>query len=1700
MDDSSVGQAESLQAVSSQPPPHWGSSRASRAAERLQARRFPSGQAELFIVMGSSSEITERNLDVSEKNIEDFMEALQVAGQLSADNVLQTLKLLKVKILNNKMATPLCQKMTDIIVDYMKTMKPEGELEELCTAVLMALGFQSPGIVIFKLWDRWHQNNLPPNCLLVAVGKLIFCKGAAPYIGVTWEYILRLLRMAQKKDVMLAVCHVLKGLVISSRKHLDLGTENDELMDITQEALSIKAYLTLRVLFNRWSLKSNSKVTEQALVIIGHLFFLIPPPKLKNQANWLTRWFMTLMSAKVAPFYITQCIFQLIDALALSGYGGINLQSQLENIVGMLFKQLSETVKDSDHHSVQNHSLALRAFYILTKLYNDQMISLIRKNMESKDPVRIVSAIQVFTDVFQEVPQTEQLKNEVMHSVIIMIQEDLKPVRRALLNFIEMLGQHDYLALPQGNIIINYIIKLSESDCSNEEDIQLMCSKILQLVSLPKLITLVCQPSNTLAFVSLSKMATKMALRARSLGQVPYLSSFHLKPTQFISPQKLLTHLLMFSLKPYREGEFGVSSLRLLHALHPITSLHPVINSNVGQLWMKEIPEMLQILDDHTEKSLNQEVWEDRLLQFSSQSLLAIDDDSWLEQLIKVVLERINYFSDDDEEKAFLYKFFGFTLRTSRNIKMVQMMLSSILQTSHKELQDRKGIAVALSIVSMKYLKVTLDQLQVYSAILTDKNSSSILKLMKEHQQREWGLVCNIIYLSYSKIISESKGAIFMYLDDILAMVLQHYRNCIVEKDKNLKLEYLDALTQLTNILSSQTVAFQFKFPQKLEIVTFMMELIREEPLNSISSSIRQTAMNIITNFRKLRPLIELEERTELLGTCCKSVLCLPPTEVLQKEASSSQEAQAAVDLFTETLQSLLRLMETLIVEMPSRIQHYLELLDRWLNSQKDNERERAMWCAARILGFTAKWNNFGMEIKFPWLGCLVRLLAMRCQDPVDNICFLSSQAVYNLYCILLLQKQMGRKKQGLWEEEGKSDVYSANVFYNNTFEIGKAFAEYFTEVQLTNLVLTTMEGLTDSRAKVSLAAAQLMSAVMKERGRDMIKIEEIVEGIVERLNLQLEPNTKEEAMRALCLLAGNNTHRVVPMLLNKTLPWDRTNLALWKVFGTRRETTISVLQLLIGILEKLHFNEETREMAIQPVAVTCALCEMLSGSLCQEAIQELYPRLLLAILYHLYWVIEQSAPQKMVIYNKEGGPGSKSKPFDPTSCALEVVKLVFVAAEYEGVVVYANQHHCWDLLTCPKFYYIGVMDLTSGIVKNCEPAILHRILNLIRNILHSSNYHWRILARTFYAQLLWHRSVAQTVGQDFLDNLIKWAKEPSLIMKEVGLRGISNLALHPGQSETLKGHVPFLRDFLKNEARVTMQAVKSLRNIICHGKGQNTKVVFCSISKQLRPLINDERDLVKISATSALGHMLQRVDKFKPGAITRREIYSFLVPLLLSIQDNNIEVVKACGGALTEWTKVIGWSSLTQTFRHTTLSDHIQVLEETCKYLVGTNKIQLVGECLSQSFGFLTSPQSFLRSAAINFIGLTIKRINMKRIHEDDVELLQNAIGSLRNDPVESIQALVITTLKKLDEYVYLGSASTSRMSQLSNNIFKVTGMKASERKKRLFKTVKQERDDDDNQKNNIWNWLRGLLNSLHNRHSRRVKNIPLIIGNSDK
>ncbi|KAM8802784.1 uncharacterized protein V5649_005170 [Rhynchonycteris naso] len=86
---------------------------------------------------------------------------------------------------------------------------------------------------------------------------------------------------------MLAMCQVLSALAISAQKHL--GTRNDEVKGTDRKVVSIMAYLTLRILFNRWSFNGKPQVAQQVLAITSSLFSLMPSSKLKNEVNRLTQ-------------------------------------------------------------------------------------------------------------------------------------------------------------------------------------------------------------------------------------------------------------------------------------------------------------------------------------------------------------------------------------------------------------------------------------------------------------------------------------------------------------------------------------------------------------------------------------------------------------------------------------------------------------------------------------------------------------------------------------------------------------------------------------------------------------------------------------------------------------------------------------------------------------------------------------------------------------------------------------------------------------------------------------------------------------------------------------------------------------------------------------------------------------------------------------------------------------------------------------------------------------------------------------------------------------------------------------------------------------------------------------------------------------------------------------------------------------------
>lgn len=152
------------------------------------------------------------------------------------------------------------------------------------------------------------------------------------------------------------------------------------------------------------------------------------------------------------------------------------------------------------------------------------------------------------------------------------------------------------------------------------------------------------------------------------------------------------------------------------------------------------------------------------------------------------------------KEKAFLYRFFAFTLRTSRSTEMVNRMVLSLLRTSHQEQDEREGIAVALAVTSRSHLELILNQLQAYGAVFTNKDSSHFLTLTK---------------------------------------------------DVSMKLVFLNALTKMINIICAhQLVPPTTNFPCAEELEQLLMDILKEEPLDTLCSSIQLNAISLIADLR----------------------------------------------------------------------------------------------------------------------------------------------------------------------------------------------------------------------------------------------------------------------------------------------------------------------------------------------------------------------------------------------------------------------------------------------------------------------------------------------------------------------------------------------------------------------------------------------------------------------------------------------------------------------------------------------------------------------------------------------------------------------------------------------------------------------------------------------------------------------------------
>ncbi|XP_044882106.1 maestro heat-like repeat-containing protein family member 7 isoform X5 [Mauremys mutica] len=567
---------------------------------------------------------------------------------------------------------------------------------------------------------------------------------------------------------------------------------------------------------------------------------------------------------------------------------------------------------------------------------------------------------------------------------------------------------------------------------------------------------------------------------------------------------------------------------------------------------------------------------------------------------------------------------------------------------------------------------------------------------------------------------------------------------------------------------------------QKLMVVKQIVKHIKSLPqdsLDSHSSAVRCQGMQLITDCSKAKPPLEGKEKLDVVIVCVASIFALPSIEALQRQEGHKVNVK---DLYNQTVDALEVMLRALLSEKPNpaELQNFLDHLAPWMTSEKAHERARAVITSVCLLQAAAESPQFCMSHKFPRLGLLIGRLALRVGDPEKEIGRQAMEGLYFLYSLMWCQKEPERKMGSVTAvlhqmPQKILGIYKPTRTCENISEIVKRFGQFLSPDQMADLLLTAVESLKEA-SESTIEASKTILNVILEKYKQKIQME--VPKIVDRIHSQLRAihhsHARQVVMMALCLLAHAFLEEVSTALLKCPLPLDRDAAGMWRTLA-KTEAICHSHRLLDVLLKELQERPSTSEdrAFIIPLAAASALCEVLSVSMCTQAVTRFYPRLLMALLVQVHYTIGLSLPDS----------GVSRKELIPACCVVKTVKtlLLKMGCHYEFTAV--EKEGGWELLTSSEEHHRGVGLLARAMV-HYSCCQLWRILYLLVPFLERGDKQHKLTAMAFFVELL-HMPQAKRLPEKYsVLRLLKGLTDPDPVIRALCVKGLITMADWPGK------------------------------------------------------------------------------------------------------------------------------------------------------------------------------------------------------------------------------------------------------------------------------------------------------------------------------
>uniref|UniRef100_A0A4W5KCP0 Maestro heat-like repeat family member 1 n=1 Tax=Hucho hucho TaxID=62062 RepID=A0A4W5KCP0_9TELE len=867
---------------------------------------------------------------------------------------------------------------------------------------------------------------------------------------------------------------------------------------------------------------------------------------------------------------------------------------------------------------------------------------------------------------------------------------------------------------------------------------------------------------------------------------------------------------------------------------------------------------------------------------------------------------------------------------------------------------------------------------------------------------------------------------------DILRSISKHFNT----KDLTMKLSLIQSVGLIAKAISTVVRNQGYMFVRKQELMGVMMDFIKAEPTDAMRTPVRHLVMTTCANLINLEPALTENENFEMLRTCLNGVYGLPPVNTPDKDRGKDEEAlepQQREVLYKDTFNALQELLRNILARdlSPDGLQTVFKHIEEWLSSGQDHERERAMNTTAHILEFY--FNNLHVKnmVTFHNLGSLLGRLAPRCTDPNPLVRRAAIDCIYTLLYIQLRYEGFSLdykddSVERLITLRESMDNPDHSVLYKTCSELAKIISKRLPQQQLNTLIFMLFEGLVDSQSNCSRASSVLLNTLLKSRGAGLQDlVSEMLEVLHIRLQMISEEQVKVSVAQSILILATQHLQTVINTLISYPLPFDSWSCEMWIALGADSKLASQIMEMLMEKLNVMAPYVDKKESMMRagltkvatshPLAMTCALKEMMLNGQSQEAVVSLFPQLFSSLLVRLGSSVGVTLPKDINSFGtNRKSPTKLSAGFDVCGVAVEALRILLARAQLDDVVKPLDQEGAWDKMKDPQQHITGVTLLARAMARHAGPrlpAIVECLCPCLNNIYECQ----RVTITAFFSELLNHHVVTELMMMDVLmNNMMERISDPCCTVRMLAVRGLGNIAV--GSPEKVNKYAKELLAAMSSGMEekddpgkhITLEAMSGLSKVLLYLDKKNVQLLVVYIFMKIKPFLESENDEIRCASIMLLGNL----SKFGSGEpVFKDQIHNVLVSLLLHLSDPNLQVVKACKYAMRVCAPVVGSELITTMFQnhlHEDKSLHYgEFINDLTKYIIQDFPGML-------NFYHITVIQFFksnwaeVRAGAAMFIGFLLgnlpeelfSHINMGSVTKGLVMLLQDP------DPVVRVKA----------------------------------------------------------------------------------------------